>query len=82
MEIRPISNEDAFEICARQEGHFFDRKALEIKGAGVQKIAVAFANADGGEFIIGVIDDDAEPDPNKRWRGASKIEKFNSHLQV
>jgi ATP-dependent DNA helicase RecG len=82
MEIRTISNEDAFEICARQEGHFFDRKALEIKGAGVQKIAVAFANADGGEFIIGVIDDDAEPDPNKRWRGASKIEKFNSHLQV
>jgi ATP-dependent DNA helicase RecG len=82
MKIRPISNEDAFEICARQEGHFFDRKALEIKGAGVQKIAVAFANADGGEFIIGVIDDDAERDANKRWRGAPKIEKYNSHLQV
>jgi ATP-dependent DNA helicase RecG len=82
MRIRPISNEDAFEICARQEGHFFDRKALEIDGQGVQKIAVAFANADGGEFIIGLIDDDQEPDINKRWRGAHKIEKFNAHLQV
>jgi len=82
VKIRDITHKDALEICSRQEGHFFDRKALGINGAGVQKIAVAFSNADGGEFIIGIIDDAAEPDPNKRWRGAPKIETFNSHLQV
>jgi len=67
---------------SRDEDHFFDRKALAASGRTVQKIAVAFANADGGEFIIGIADADEELAPENRWRGANKVEDFNSHLQA
>ena len=69
-------------MSKREESHFFDRKSFLIKGAKVQKVAVAFANSDGGEFIIGIADEKEEPDPSKRWKGASRIEDLNSHLQA
>jgi len=47
----------------------------------VEKVAVAFSNADGGDFVIGVADDKHEPDPKKRWAGAVQIETFNDILQ-
>jgi len=77
-----ISNEDALEILQREEGHFFDKKGLGIDGKGVQKIAIAFANADGGEFVIGVKDTKDEPDVNMRWQGAEETEVFNGLLQA
>ncbi len=82
MKTRIITEAEAVEISKREESHFFDRKAVEIKGKKVQKIAVAFSNADGGEFVVGIADDKDEPDPKKRWQGASKIEDLNSHLQA
>ncbi len=48
----------------------------------IQKIAVALANADGGEFMVGIADDDDEPDSAERWKGASKDEEFNPHVQA
>jgi ATP-dependent DNA helicase RecG len=69
-------------ICTRDEDHFFDRKAMPLKGAKVQKIAVAFANADGGEFYVGVADTADEPIPEKRWRGAQAIEDYNQVIQA
>jgi ATP-dependent DNA helicase RecG len=81
MNIKAIENNEADDLSNREESHFFDKKSFLIKGAKVQKIAVAFANADGGEFIIGIADEKEEPDPKKRWRGALKIEDLNSHLQ-
>lgn len=77
-----LSQEDALKLCQRVEDHFFDRKAFGISGAKIQKIAVAFANADGGEFVIGIADDHNEPDPQKRWNGASNIEEFNGYIQA
>lgn len=82
MRSRTIDNEEALAYATRQEDHFYDRKAAAIKGAKVQKIAVAFANADGGEFVIGIADDKDEPDPDKRWQGASNLEALNAALQV
>ncbi|HUH38179.1 MAG TPA: RNA-binding domain-containing protein [Spongiibacteraceae bacterium] len=81
MHTKTISEAEALSICVRPEDHFFDRKAAEIKGAKIQKIAVAFANADGGEFCVGVADDKDEPDVPKRWKGARSIEDFNSLIQ-
>jgi len=81
MKIVEISESDALDLCSREESHFFDRKASAIKGNKVQKIAVAFANADGGEFVIGIADDKDEEDPTNRWNGVSKIEDLNGHLQ-
>lgn len=82
MNIKTISIDEAYDLSSREESHFFDRKSFQIKGKKIQKIAVAFANADGGEFIVGIVDDRDEPDPSKRWQGASKIEDLNSHLQA
>lgn len=62
MATRNLSFEEALELCTRQEDHFFDRKAFEIAPAKIERIAVAFANADGGEFVVGICDEKAEPD--------------------
>ena len=82
MHVREISEEEVYSVCTREESHFFDRKACGIRGAKVQKISVAFANADGGEFAIGVADDKDESDPAKRWNGFGAIEDINGTLQA
>nr|WP_245396374.1 ATP-binding protein [Jiella sonneratiae] len=69
-------------MCNRAEGHFFDRKAASISGQKVQKIVVAFANADGGEVVIGIADDKDERDPAKRWNGHATAEDYNGLLQA
>ena len=82
MNTKTIGLNEADDLSKREESHFFDRKSFLIKGVKVQKVAVAFANSDGGEFIIGIADEKEEPDPSKRWKGASRIEDLNSHLQA
>lgn len=81
MEIKVISPEEAVHYCEREEDHFFDRKAFKIKGEKLQKIAVAFANADGGEFVVGIADDKEEVEPEKRWQPGENIEAFNHIIQ-
>lgn len=82
METKTISAADALQLSSRQEDHFFDRKAAGIKGAKLQKLAVAFANADGGEVYVGIADEKDEPDPSKRWSGERNIEGYNQHIQA
>jgi ATP-dependent DNA helicase RecG len=82
MQVKTISADDALAVASRQEDHFFDRKAAAIKGAKLQKGAVAFANSDGGEIFVGVADSDDEPDPPKRWQGVPNIEDFNQLIQA
>jgi ATP-dependent DNA helicase RecG len=77
-----MSEREANTLCARAEDHFFDRKALGLKPAKLQKAAVAFANADGGEVVVGVADDGDQPDVARRWNGPETIEAFNEHLQA
>lgn len=81
MKVQEISTADALAICMRMEGDFFERKGLGLAPNKVQKIAVAFSNADGGELVIGIADDRHEPNPEKRWTGATQIEEFNDTLQ-
>src|SRR5713226_10755026 len=45
---KTIADKDVAVLVARDEDHFFDRKALAASGRTVQKIAVALGNADGG----------------------------------
>src|SRR5690606_13871061 len=54
----------------------------KISGAKLQKIAVAFANADGGDVYVGIADDSDEPDERKRWQGANLIEDYNQLIQA
>ncbi len=77
-----IRLDELVHLASQKESHFFDKKAADISGKKVQKIAVAFANADGGEFIIGIADEKDEPDAAKAWRGAASLEALNGHLQA
>ncbi len=79
---RMIKADELIRLANQKESHFFDKKAADISGKKVQKIAVAFANADGGEFIIGIADEKDEPDPSKAWCGADSLEALNGHLQA
>jgi len=81
MKEKRLTEHEVYELSNRQEGHFYDRKAKEIDGKKIQKIATAFANADGGDFIVGIKDDKDETDPNKRWNGEHIKEKFNKVFQ-
>ncbi|MCH2046283.1 MAG: ATP-binding protein, partial [Saprospiraceae bacterium] len=81
MKTRTITSEEALEFCKKEESHFFDRKAKELSGKKIQKIAVAFANADGGDFVIGIKDDKDESAPRKRWSGYPTKEDFNHVFQ-
>lgn len=82
MNRKTLTEGDAAILARRGEDHFFDRKALMASGRTVQKIGVAFANADGGEFVVGVADEKEEPEPDKRWKGAAQVEDFNGHIQA
>lgn len=81
MKQKIVTENDILELSTRQEGHFYDRKAKEIDGKKIQKIAVALANADGGDFIVGIKDDSDEPDPRKRWDGSTDMEFYNKIFQ-
>ena len=82
LQTHNISEAEFEAITKREENHFFDIKARDIDGRGIQKIAVAFANADGGEFIIGVKDKKEANTAEERWDGFTEIEAMNSALQA
>lgn len=81
MKQKEVSPTDIRELSLRQEGHFYDRKSKEIDGKKIQKISVALANADGGDFVVGIKDDKEESDPAKRWSGATNMEYYNKVFQ-
>lgn len=58
------------------------KKSSRLSGAALQKIAVALANADGGDILIGIEDDKTTATPEERWRGLASIEDFNGLLQA
>ena len=82
MTTRELVHADALALIQKEESHFFDLKSKDVSGKNIQKIAVAFANADGGQFLVGVADESDEPDPEKRWNGFTDLEKMNGILQA
>src|SRR5688572_26543918 len=82
MKTRSITVQEADELSRRPEDHFFDRKAFAVSGRKLQKIVVGFANADGGEIVVGIADDNDKPLVERRWDGAATVEDFNAHLQA
>jgi ATP-dependent DNA helicase RecG len=74
-----VSKDQADLLLGKQESHFFDAKAKEIKPAKLSKAISAFANADGGELYVGF----SEPHPGVlNWDGFARPEDANAHLQV
>ena len=73
MITRTIELDDALKLCTRQEDHFFDRKAMDVQPAKLLRHIAAFANADGGELIVGVDDEKLGAAAADRWNGAGSI---------
>ncbi|MFI6291743.1 ATP-binding protein [Nonomuraea sp. NPDC050790] len=76
MKEREISQKEALDLVVRQESHFWDVKSRMSGGAKIQKIASSLANAEGGEFAVGIEDAKAAVGIS-RWQGFASIEDGN-----
>jgi ATP-dependent DNA helicase RecG len=77
VEVKTITADDALALIERQEGHFWDAKSKRSGGSTVQKIGTALANADGGEFAMGIEDRNSGLTGLDRWSGYHAIEDAN-----
>ena len=75
MELAVLTGEQIATVCAIAEDHFHDRKSRRVTPAKLTKAMSAFANADGGELLVGIENDGA-------WDGFGKIEDCNGHLRA
>lgn len=74
-----LTMEEVDQLYQIEENHFYDFKAKEITGKKIGKIISAFANASGGEVLIGIRE---ERDTKiKHWEGFKDIEEANGFLQ-
>lgn len=67
------------ELLKREESHFFDFKRVGLSIPKFERVAIAFANADGGEICLGV-DDKPNIDPSQRMFGFMDQESANDYL--
>jgi ATP-dependent DNA helicase RecG len=79
IDITTISDSQFADLLDRGEGHFLDFKAKEVSPAKLTKSLSAFANADGGELFIGVLNSGSPP---RRWSGFVNVEAANGHIQA
>ena len=77
-----VTPDDAAAFIDRDESHFWDCKSSNSGGAVVEKIAVALANADGGDFAVGIEDVSSGGSGLDRWQGFTSIEHANFVLQA
>ena len=78
IQVVDISDEEVDKALSTEESHFADLKAIDIAPSKLTRSISAFSNAEGGELFIGV---DENP-PQRAWRGFSKPEAANGHLQA
>lgn len=78
MDTATILLADVEKLLSRDEGHFLDYKAKEIIPSRLTKTISAFANADGGEILLGVSEDRGA----KNWAGFDSLEHANAHIQL
>lgn len=62
-------------VCGDGENHFYDRKSADLQPIKLTRILSAFANADGGELLVGIEDDGT-------WEGRATVEDYNGHIQA
>jgi ATP-dependent DNA helicase RecG len=79
FEVITFTDADAIALLQQEEGHFFDVTQIS-EGASIHKKIVAFANSDGGELCIGILDKrrtDLRGGVFERWMGFSDVESAN-----
>lgn len=82
MDILQVNDDEIDDLLGRQESHFFDYKAIEIKPAKLANTISAFANASGGEIIVGVDEQQVNNDRIRVWRGFANQEDANDHIAI
>jgi ATP-dependent DNA helicase RecG len=75
-----ISDQEVLKILQSEEGHFCDLKAKEIRPSKLSESLSAFANAEGGELFVGILEKKREQ--FRLWNGFSKQEEANGHIQL
>ncbi|CEJ10665.1 Divergent AAA domain protein [bacterium YEK0313] len=76
--VSSIPDSQVRHLLTRGESHFFDLKSKKIAPAKLTRTLSAFANADGGELLIGV---EEFEDGKFRWDGFSSQEEANGIIQ-
>lgn len=75
-----LTDEEVQKLLACSEGHFLDLKSREIKPSKLSRTIAAFANAEGGELFIGIVED--KPRDIRSWDGFPNEEAANAHVQA
>lgn len=78
IQVVDVTDEEVEKVLDTEEGHFLDFKSIDIAPAKLTKSISALSNAEGGELFIGI-----DENPGQRsWRGFSKSEQANGHIQA
>jgi ATP-dependent DNA helicase RecG len=80
FEVVDVSEQEITFALRTEEGHFADLKAIEVAPAKLTRTLAAFANADGGDLLIGI--DDDKKAGSRAWRGFRSPEHANGHVQA
>lgn len=81
VETKKISQEEKEMLLVQREGHFFDFKGKEVSPASLTKTISGFANASGGELVVGVEEVEGLSGVELHWDGFEYEEKANGLLQ-
>lgn len=77
-----ISADSVAKIIKTHEGQFSELKAREIKPANMSRTVSAFANSDGGDLFVGILEYEDNGEKIREWVGFDDDEAVNGHLQV
>lgn len=66
------------DLLQRHESQFFDRKQVELKPGKLATHIAAFANADGGQIVVGITDGKGS---TPTLAGFTRQEEANAHIQ-
>ena len=80
IEIVKLSGAEVHKLLTCSESHFLDLKSKDIKPSKLSTTISAFANAEGGEIFVGIVEDQLQN--TRTWDGFHNEEAANSHIQV
>lgn len=82
VDILSIEAVEALRLIETEESYFFDVKSRDVSPAKLSKTLSAFANASGGEVLIGVEEFEGADGPERSWLGFSDQEDANPIFQM
>lgn len=75
-----LSSDELDKLYEKTESHFLDFKSRDIKPSKITKSISAFANADGGEIFLGILEKPITKE--KTWESTEDHEFFNAYVET